>query len=136
MTVRVSERKPSKLDAQVAAEELIVHTLCITSNPKVFDPALAGLTTRVVDCAIGIGQDMWEANGIRVKKGDTSWPMRHALQSRAIRQTNVLLYLMTLCKRAFHMRTRKYEHWVNLARKVKTLTTKWRDSDVRRYGRP
>lgn len=136
MTVRVAERSESKLEAQVRTEELIVHTLRITSNPNVFDPTCSALTNRVIDCAIGIGQDMWEANNIRVVKGDKSWPTRHALQRRALRQFNVLLYLITLCRRAFHLRTKKYEHWVSLVRDAKTLAQKWRDSDVRRYGRP
>jgi len=136
MTVRVAERSASKLDAQVKAEELIVHTLRIASNPNVFDPAYKALTDRVIDCAVGIGQDMWEANNIRVAQGDRSWPTRYALQRRALRQYNVLLYLMTLCRRAFHLRSKKYEHWAQLAHDAKVLTQKWRDSDVRRYGRP
>lgn len=135
MSVRVAERNPGKLDAQVKVEDLIVHTLRITSNESVFDPKYRALTDRVVDCAVGIGQDVWEANNIRVQVGDRSWPTRHGLQSRAIRQLNVLLYLMTLCRRAFHLRERKYAHWAELATDAKQLLRKWRDSDVRRYGR-
>ncbi len=136
MSVPAPLRKENKLEAQLRAEELIVHTLRITSNPKVFDPTYGALTNKVIDCAIGIGQDMWEANGIRVREGDDSWPTRKALQRRAIRQIDVLLYLMTICRRAFHLRTSKYEHWAQLARDTRAIARKWADSDARRYGRP
>ncbi len=136
MAVPVPQRSESKLEVQLRVEDLIIHTLVITSNPKVFDPKYKALTNRVIDCAVSIGQDMWEANGIRVRPDDNSWPVRYGLQRRALRQLDVLLYLMTLCRRAFHMRSSKYEYWVSLARDARAMARKWRDSDVRRYGRP
>ncbi len=136
MSVPVPQRNESRLEVQVRIEDLIIHTLAITANEKIFDPKYKTLTDRVIDCAVGIGQDAWEANGIRVRNDDKSWPVRYGLQNRAIRQLDVLLYLMTLCRRAFHLRTKKYEHWVALARDARAMARKWRDSDVRRYGRP
>lgn len=134
MSVPVCQRSESKLEVQLRVEDLIIHTLRITSNPNVFDPTYSALTNRVIDCAVGIGQDIWEANGIKVRAGDKSWPTRHGLQNRAIRQMDVLLYLMTLCRRTFHLRSKKYEYWAALARDARALARKWRDSDAKRYG--
>ena len=134
MAVRKAERNESKLEAQVRVEELVAHTVHIVSNPKVFDPKYADLHARIVDCAIGVGCDMWEANGIRVGKDPGLYAERRRLQDRAVRKLTVLLYLMTVARRLDHLRSGKYRHWVELARSAKDMAVKWRDSDARRYG--
>ena len=106
MSVPVPLRSESKLEAQVRTEEMVCHTIRIMANPKVFDPTYHALADRVLDCAISIGQDMWEANGIRVTDGQT-WEERRALQRRACRHFDVLLYLITLCRKVYHLRARK-----------------------------
>lgn len=134
MSVRVNERKESKLEAQMKCEELVRHTVHIVSNPKVFNPAYAELNDRLIGTAIEAGMDMWEANGIRVSKPD-DYALRRGLQDAAIRKLNVLLYLMTIARRLDHLRKRKYEHWVNLATATRDMARKWRDSDAKRYSR-
>jgi len=133
MSVPVGQRNESKLEAQVKCEDLVAHTVHITSNPNVFDPKYQAFINRVVDTAVGIGQDVWEANGIRVKTAE-DYRMRHGLQERAVRQANVLLYLMTIAKKLFHLRGSKYRAWVEKARVAKAYVRNWRDSDARRYG--
>ena len=133
MSVPVGQRNESKLEVQVKCEELVAHTVHITSNPRVFDPKYQAFINRVVDTAVGIGQDVWEANGIRVKTAD-DYRLRRELQDRAIRQANVLLYLMTIAKKLFHLRGSKYRAWVEKARVAKAYACKWRDSDAHRYG--
>jgi len=134
MSVRKAERNESKLELQVKVEELVAHTVHIVSNPNVFDPKYRDLHERIIDCAIGIGCDMWEANGIYVKDDPGRYRARRELQDRAVRQIDVLLYLMTVARRLDHLRKRKYSHWVAMARGVKDMARKWRDSDARRYG--
>lgn len=134
MSVRVSERRESKLEAQLKAEKLVAHTVHIVSNPKVFDTKYAGFHDRIVDTAVGIGSDMWEANGIFVGNDPAKYRLRRELQDRAIRQANVLLYLMTIARRLNHLRRGKYEHWVSLATSTRDMARAWRDSDARRYG--
>lgn len=134
MSVPAPLRKKSKLDVQVKAEQLVVHTVHITSNPNVFDPKYKSVIDRVTDCAIGIGQDLWEANGIRVTTAE-DYARRRSLQTRAIGRLDALMYLMTVCRKTFGLRTKKYEYWVKLARETKACARAWRDSDARRYGR-
>ena len=134
MSVPVPQRSESKLEVQVKCEELVRHTIHITSNPNVFDPKYQAFINRIVDTAISVGQDVWHANGIKVTTAE-QYRERRGLQDRAIRQVNVLLYLMTIAKKLFHLRGSKYRAWVGKARDAKELARKWRDSDARRYGR-
>ena len=127
-------RSKSKLDVQTKTEELVLHTIRIVSNERVFDPKYSVVADRVLDCAIGIGQDMWEANGIRVGDDKRKWAIRRGLQERACRHFDTLLYLMNVCRRLYHLRSGKYHHWVNLATEARDLARRWRDSDARRYG--
>ena len=134
MSVPVGMRGESKLEVQVKCEELVSHTVHTTTNANVFDPKYQAFINRVVDCAVAIGQDVWEANGIKVS-APADYELRHRLQERAIRNINVLLYLMTIARKLFHLRGSKYRAWVEKARAAKALARKWRDSDARRYGR-
>lgn len=134
MAVPSGQRSESKLEAQVVVDELVKHTIHIMSNEKVFDPKYGMLSDRVIDCVIGIGQDMWEANLIRVNNSPRKWAYRKGLQDRAIRGFATLLYLIRLCRHTYHLRKGKYEHWVQMARDAKNCARAWRESDVRRYG--
>ena len=118
MSVPVGMRGESKLEVQVKCEELVSHTVHITSNPNVFDPKYQAFINRVVDCAVAIGPDVWEANGIKVS-APADYELRHRLQERAIRNINVLLYLMTIARKLFHLRGSKYRAWVEKARAAK-----------------
>ena len=135
MSVRVSERSESKLEVQEKAEKLVSHTVHIMSNPKVFDPRYSRFHDRIVDCAVSVGQCLWEANGIRVEKDPAKYRLRRGLQDEAIRSINNMFYLMAVARRLDHLRSRKYSHWVEMTRTVKELAVAWRDSDARRYGR-
>ena len=133
MSVPAPLRKESKLDTQVKCEELVEHTIRITSNPRVFDPKYQAFINRIVDVAIAVGMDVWEANGIRVNDA-SDYRERHGLQQRAIREVNTLLYLMTGARKLFHLRAGKYRAWVDKARTAKAFARNWRDSDAKRYG--
>lgn len=134
MSVRVGERGESKLEVQLLCERLIEHTVTILNNPKVFRPQYDKLHERILDTLISAGACMWEANGIKVDKDPQKYLKRRALQEEAITKLNLLLYLMTVSKRLDHLRARKYAHWSQLARKVRDMARKWRDSDHQRYG--
>ena len=133
MSVPKGQRSASKLDAQVACEELVRHTVHIMSSRRNFDEKYDDFHGRILDTAISIGQDVWEANGIRVN-GPGDYVERRRLQDRAIREANTLLYLMTISRRLDHLKSGKYRHWAELARKARDLATAWRDSDAHRYG--
>lgn len=133
MSVPKGQRSKSKLEVQVACEELVRHTVVIMANDKHFKAQNAKLHERILDAAIGIGQDAWEANGIYVHTAE-DYRERHRLQESAIRKANLLLYLMTVSRRLDHLRSGKYHHWVELATKARDMARAWRDSDARRYG--
>lgn len=136
MSVHAAERGEDKLEVQKKAEKLAAHTVHIMSNETVFDPKYAELHSRIADCAIGIGADIWEANGIKVGTSAANYDTRRALQDRAIRKVGTMLYLMGVAKRIDKkLRRGKYLYWANLARETKALAVAWRDSDARRYGR-
>jgi len=132
MSVAAPLRSASPLNAQTKTEELVVHTIRIASNPNVFDPAFSTLTNRVVDGVIGIGQGIWEANGIMVDS-PRKWKVRRGLQERACRHFDTLLYQIGICKRMFHLRRGKYENWVRMTTEARDLVRAWRDSDRKRY---
>lgn len=134
MSVPKGLRQESKLEVQVRVEELVRHTVHIMANARTFDPRYATFHDRILDVAIGIGQDVWEANGIYVANDPRRYAERRRLQERACRRLDTLLYLMTICRKLDHLRTKKYQHWADLARDARDMARKWRDSDARRYG--
>jgi hypothetical protein len=134
MSVPKGQRNESRLAVQVKCEELVRHTVHIMAG-KAFDPRYAELHARILDAAIGAGQDVWEANGIYVGDNPRRWIERRDLQERACRELDTLLYLMTISRRLDHLRSGKYRYWACLAREARDMARKWRDSDARRYRR-
>ena len=135
MSVPVGERDQSKLEAHVKTEELVLHTLAITSNPNVFLDRNRALTELVNECVVGIGRDVWQANLIRVGGDPRRWRRRRELQERACEGFTTLLYYIGLSIRANHLRKGKAHAWVQKARDAQALVRAWRDSDARRFGR-
>jgi hypothetical protein len=132
LSVRVSERSRSTFEVNVKMDELVVYTSQITSNTNVFKPGHEVIVDRVQACAIDAGMLVWQANGIRVDSVD-SYHERHGKQEDAVAKLNTLLYLITICKRTFHLRSKKVNHWTKLATEAKKLVVSWKDSDARRY---
>ena len=54
------------LKANELALKLSIHTIKITSNPKVFDDKYQKVIDKIVDCAVNIQMSSWTANNIRV----------------------------------------------------------------------
>ena len=133
VSVPKGQRNTSKLEVQVVCEQLVSHTVLILANERHFKPEFAKLHERILDVAICVGQEVWEANGIRVKCAD-DYRERHRLQNAAIRHANTLLYLMTVSKKLDRLRKGKYHHWAELARKARDMAQSWMDSDASRYG--
>lgn len=133
MSVSVNRRGEQKLEVFMRAQGLTDYTLQITTNQKVFSPRFKVLTERLIDAAISIGQDIWEANGIRVDS-QRAYEERDYLQMRAIRRCNTMLYLINQAARTFHLSGRRTKYWCDQVRVVRDLVRKWRDADRRRYA--
>ena len=134
MAVRASERSPSTLDVQMRCEELVLHTIKICSNERIFDPKYSFFTEKIIETAVGVGEKLWKANGIRVGNDFDKWDIRHNLQAEACMELDYFLYLICLARTLYHLRSGKYRYWVKLARETRDLARAWRDSDSRRYG--
>ena len=138
MSVPAGMRGEPKLAVFTKANALAKYTMKITSNPNNFDPTYSMLIRRINDAAIGIAQDAWSANNIVVKKSGVIDPVnarkRFALQERAARHCNDLLFLINLSQSVFHLRSKRVKYWTEQAVDVRNLIRRWRDSDRRRYG--
>jgi hypothetical protein len=134
MSVPVNQRSHGKLEACVKAHDLCCYTLQITSNKKVFTTEYQeSLTNRIVQSAIEIHTLCWSANNVLVKTKDDR-DERLAFQRDAAVQCNVLLSLIEIAKRIFHLSTKRVLYWSNLTIEARNLIRAWRESDKKRYS--
>lgn len=84
VTVRVIDRKESKLDVLVYAKELCQYTLHIAKNEKVFPKRDRWILTKpIVDYTIFIYTSLIEANEIKVETRE-DYVKRRNLQKNAL----------------------------------------------------
>lgn len=103
MSVPENSRTKSKLEVCVKAHDLCCYTLQITANKKIFtEEYQRSLTDRIVETAIGIHCDCWNANNIYVRDND-DYRERKRLQEEAARKCNILLSLIDIAKPLFHL---------------------------------
>lgn len=134
MAVPVGERKESKLEVFVQALDLVMYTLQITKNEKIFLPEYQRqVTDDIVETAKNIYIDAWDANNVRVKTGD-DWRERRALQLRAARGCNRLLALVGIAKSAFHLKNKRIKYWTGKILQVRRMIRSWNESDNKRYS--
>lgn len=134
MSVPAPLRNPSKLKAQLAADDMVMHTVTIISNPKVFSRQFDAILSRILDISLDASQSVWEANNIRVRNNPTRWNRRHEKQLHAMDCFDRLLTLARISRQLFHLRGSKYSAWVDKICIAKEDTKKWIKSDVKRYG--
>lgn len=134
MSVPANERSHGKLEASVKANALCCYTLQITANEKVFDPQFqASLTNRIVDTAISIHTLCWSANNVLVNSKE-DLRERTSYQEQAAVQCNVLLSLIEIAKKIFHLSTKRVTYWSGLAIDARNLIRGWRTADLNRYA--
>lgn len=133
MSVPKDKRKQGKLEVCVQAHSLCVYTLQITANKNVFLPAYQDtLTNRIVDAALSIHMKVWAANNILVNSRE-DYQERHRLQEDAAIQCNVLLSLIQIAWKLFHLSSKRVEFWGGNVMSVRNLIRACRDSDTQRY---
>jgi len=134
MSVPADKRTESKLKVIMLAKDLAAYTLKITSNSKVFLPECNdNLTKRIVEAALNIYLDAWNANDIKVDGSRKRADERLELQENAIRSCKDLLSLISLAKSVFHLRSKREEYWCRKAIEVRDKLRKWHESDIERY---
>ena len=102
--------------------------------PVVVASGMGYMAEKIIETAVGVGEKLWKANGIRVGNDFDKWNVRHSLQAEACMELDYFLYLICLARTLYHLRSGKYRYWVKLARETRDLARAWRDSDSRRYG--
>ena len=135
MSVPVNQRGHGKLEACVKAHDLCCYTIQITANKKVFtEEYQRALTDRIVSAAIEIHTLAWSANNVLVRSRE-DLEERNSLQNQAAIQCNILLSLIEVAHRVFHLESKRVTYWSKKAIETRNLIRAWRDSDRKRYSR-
>lgn len=116
------------------AHALCCYTLQITANKKVFTVEYQeALTDKIISTAINIHTLAWTANNIRVDSHE-DYVARHDLQAKAAMQCNVLLSLMDIARKMFHLSGKRIVYWGGMTVETRNLIRAWSDSDRKRYA--
>lgn len=134
MSVPVNQRTHGKLEVCVKAHDLCCYTLQITANKKNFTSEFQEpLTNRIVEAAIDIHTLCWSANNILVNSVD-DLRERTMYQEKAAIKCNILLSLIEVAKRIFHLSTKRVTYWAEKTIETRNLIRAWRESDLKRYS--
>ena len=134
MSVPANQRSQGKLEVCVKAHDLACYTLQITANKKVFEEKFQqSLTDRINATALAVWADVWAANNVLVQSED-DLTERLALQKRAATSCNVLLSLIEIAAKVFHLDGKRVTYWSGKAVSVRSLIRAWRESDRKRYA--
>ncbi len=134
MSVPAPLRNKTPLNAQVKVDEMVRHTIHIMANEKVFDPTYHVFRDHILDTALNISKDVWEANEVRVRKNPVRWAKRSDLQQKALGGFDRLYTLMRIAKELYHLRSKKYSAWVYIVSEAEEETLKWVKGDNKRYS--
>ena len=134
MSVPVNQRTEGKLEACVKAHDLCCYTIQITSNPKNFPEKFQrALTDKIVATAIDIHTLAWSANNVYVNSAE-DYKNRIRLQEQAAIKCNVLISLIEVAHRVYHLSGKRVYYWTGKVVEVRNLIRGWRDSDRKRYS--
>ncbi len=133
--VRKDDRGEGKWEVLTKAAALVSYTIQITDNPKIFNPAHAKSTERIVYLARDIYHRARVANNIRFdgKDGKEKLEERRRLQNIAIEECEQLLSEIQIAKMIFHLRTKRVEYWGGMVETVKAYLRSWREGDANRF---
>ena len=136
MSVPAWQRKPNELNAAIAAEELLNHTLNKMKGAKgraYFNKSVT-FTKRIPlqKAATEVLHKIMAANELHIED-DTEYKMRHKLQLKALAAlSDVVRYLTTFNE---DRTIDGLEHWVGLADNTESLLKAWIKSDKERRQR-
>ena len=133
MSVPVNQRTEGKLEVCVQAHDLCCYTIQITSNKKNFPEQFQhSLTDKIVDTAIDVHALVWSANNIYVNSKE-DYRNRIAMQEKAAIKCNVLISLIEVAHRVYHLPFKRVTYWTGKAVTARNLIRGWRDNDRKRY---
>ena len=134
MSVPENARTKGKLEACVKAHDLACYTLQITTNKKNFPEQFqAALTDKIVSVALDIHTLAWSANNVLVNSPE-DLAERLGFQELAAVACNILLSMIEVAHRVFHLPTKRVVYWSGKAIETRNLIRAWRESDRKRYS--
>lgn len=136
MSVVKSKRSIPNQQEFLDVDNLLRHTLKVTSNENIFLPCYKGLTDEIVRTAVTIYTKCFEAYNIRIRRDDyyiNSINLRTELQRDAILECKNFLNLLNVAYSIYHLRGQKVDYWASLAIKARTSITRWRKRDIEAY---
>lgn len=125
--VRKEDRKEKDFAVLTDALKLTLHTIQVTSNPKVFIPQYSNITGKIVDFAIRIYHNCKVANRTRLVEEFAG--ERKRLQNQALSDCAELRSMVEISKSLFHIRTKRIKYWTGLITTVENRIRKWKESD-------
>ena len=137
MSVPEGKRTESRMKVFVEAQELCAYTVQITSNTKTFNPQVDDdIIKRIRNCGYDIYAMAWRANKIRADTSKENRLLRYDLQMDAIGLCDDMLVYIGIAKKVFHLSSKRMKYWAGKILDVQKLLRAWKDSDIRRYGKP
>ena len=134
MSVPENARTKGKLEACVKAHDLACYTLQIATNKKNFPEQFqTALTDKIVSVALEIHTLAWSANNVLVNSPE-DLAERLGFQERAAVACNILLSMIEVAHRVFHLPTKRVVYWSGKAIETRNLIRAWRESDRKRYS--
>lgn len=150
----LSERKPNSFTPVVKATELANYVLHITDNPKTFpthktdvrqreDGTLCMEITALDDTLVqevkkqahDIYMNVSRANRINLNYQPYRKRERLMRQLEAISLCEDHLCTIQLCRKHFHLSSKRIKYWGKMVVETRNAIEKWHESDVSRYGR-
>lgn len=133
MSVHADERTKGKMLIHMKARDLAAYTITITRNQKIFKPEYnAAITDELVRLAIGIYQELWKANKIRVQ-GERDYLRRREHQETAIDHCESFIGLIDIAAKVFHLSGRRVGYWGGQINAIQSMAESWMESDRKRY---
>ena len=134
MSVPENARTKGKLEACVKAHDLACYTLQIATNKKNFPEQFqTALTDKIGSVALDIHTLAWSANNVLVNSPE-DLAERLGFQERAAVACNILLSMIEVAHRVFHLPTKRVVYWSGKAIETRNLIRAWRESDRKRYS--
>ena len=132
MSVRRSERKPSKMDVQTKAAELAKYTIDNALKERIVPKRDRwALGNRLVDTALEIATRIDSANTLRLDSIEEA-SQRRLEQRMALSATFRMMTLIHTARAITHFEERIHKHWTELVSEEQELLRGWMDSDRRR----
>ena len=137
MSVPEGKRTESQMSVFVKAHELAVHTAVVLANKKIFNPEIdETLINRIRGCGYDILAKALTANRIRADTNSINWQMRYRLQQETISLCDEMYAYINIAKKIYHVRNKKIVYWLKILSDTRALLQRWKENDIRRYGRP